>query len=141
MAGGAALMCDNMGFMWANHSGNSRDEYIWTLSKCLETLAEGLGFPIKVFHKRRRTWLGDIVADDLSKNNLDKVRAELPGGVDVSQRVSRVLLNWLTKPAVSMELGRDILKEIKGSSEAEVHVGISYRTAANELGAKFHKDD
>ena len=138
-AGGAALMCDNMGFMWANQSGNSRDEYIWTLSKCLETLAEGLGVPIKVFHTRRRTRLGDVVADDLSKNNLDKVRAVLPSGKDVSRRVSRVLTNWLTKPAVSMELGREILRELKGSSKAEVHVGISYRTAATELGAKFHK--
>ena len=132
-------MCDNMGFMWAYHSGNSRDEYIWTLSKCLETLAEGLGVPIKVFHTRRRTRLGDVVADDLSKNNLDKVRAVLPRGKDVSRRVSRVLTNWLTKPAVSMELGREILRELKGSSKAEVHVGISYRTAATELGAKFHK--
>ena len=38
----------------------------------METLAEGLGVPIKVFHTRRRTRLGDIVADDLSKNNIDK---------------------------------------------------------------------
>ena len=140
-AGGAALMCDNMGFVWANHSGNSRDEYIWTLSKCLDTLAEGLGVPIKVFHTRRRTRLGDTVADDLSKNNLDRVQAILPRGEDISWKVSRVLTNWLTKPFVSTELGREILKELKGSSEAEVHVGISYRTAANELGAKLHKDE
>ena len=52
-----------------------------------------------------------------------------------------MLTNWLTKPAVSMELGREILRELKGSSKAEVHVGISYRTAANELGAKFHNDE
>ena len=52
-----------------------------------------------------------------------------------------MLTNWLTKPSVSMELGHEILKELKGSSEAEVHVSISYRATATELGAEFHKDD
>lgn len=139
-AGGAALMCDNIGFMWAYKNGNSRDEYIWTLSKCLESLSEGLGVPIKVFHTRRRTQLGDMVADDLSKNKLDEVQAALPEGKDISCKVSRVLLDWLTKPRVSMELGREILRELKGSSEAEVQIGVSYRTAATELGAVFHKN-
>ena len=140
-AGGAALMCDNIGFMWAYKNGNSRDEYIWTLSKCLESLSEGLGVPIKVFHTRRRTQLGDMVADDLSKNKLDEVQAALPEGKDISCKVSRVLLDWLTKPRVSMELGREILRELKGSSEAEVQIGVSYRTAATELGAVFHKNE
>ena len=51
-----------------------------------------------------------------------------------------MLLDWLTKPRVSMELGREILRELKGSSEAEVQIGVSYRTAATELGAVFHKN-
>ena len=84
--------------------------------------------------------MGDMVADDLSKNKLDEVQAALPEGKDISCKVSRVLLDWLTKPRVSMELGREILRELKGSSEAEVQIGVSYRTAATELGAVFHKN-
>ena len=52
-AGGAALMIDNLGFVYANNAGCSSDEYLWTLSKCVATLAEGLGVQIKVFHTSR----------------------------------------------------------------------------------------
>ena len=49
-AGGAALMIDNLGFVYASTSGCSANEIIWTLSKALADLAEGLGVPIKVFY-------------------------------------------------------------------------------------------
>ena len=70
-AGGAALLCDNMGFMWAYKNGSSREEHVWTIAKCLCSISQGLGVPIKGFHTRRRTDLGDKLADDLSKNKLE----------------------------------------------------------------------
>ena len=83
-AGGAALMIDNLGFVFANTSGCSTDEVIWTLSKCLATLAEGLGVQIRVFHTGRRTSLGDKVADDLSKGKVGQVMEDLPGSKNIS---------------------------------------------------------
>ena len=78
-AGGAALMIDNLGFVYASTSGCSADEIIWTLSKALADLAEGLGVPIKVFHTSRRTSFGDKVADDLSKGKVQEVMQAMPG--------------------------------------------------------------
>ena len=97
-AGGAALMIDNLGFCYASSSGCSADEIIWTLSKALADLAEGLGVPIKVFHTSRRTSLGDKVADDLSKDKVLDVMQALPGSRDVTTRASRVMLSWLKSP-------------------------------------------
>ena len=50
--------------------------------------------------------------------------------VDVSHRVSRVLMAWLNNPRVTMELGREVLMELKAAAGLNVHVGISYATAA-----------
>ena len=133
-AGGAALMIDNLGFCYANQSGCSTDEIIWTLSKCLATLAEGLGVQIKVFHTGRRTSLGDKVADDLSKGKIGQVMVDIPGSRNISDRVSRTMLTWLRKPKVEMELGRSVLKELAARPGLNVHVGFSYRSAALELG-------
>ena len=136
-AGGAALLCDNMGFMWAYRNGSSSKELVWTLAKCLFSVSQGLGVPVKVFHTRRRTDLGDELADDLSKNKLDSIKQAMPGDSDRSHRVSSVLLKWLENPRVRMELGRDVLMELKAKSKAAVEVGLSYLTAANELGVEW----
>jgi hypothetical protein len=133
-AGGAALMIDNIGFCYANQSGCSTDEIIWTLSKCLATLAEGLGVQIRVFHTGRRTSLGDKVADDLSKGKIGQVMEDLPGSRNVSDRVSKRMLSWLRYPSGDMELGRSVLLELAAKPDLDVHVGFSYRSAARELG-------
>ena len=133
-AGGAALMCDNMGFMWAYKNGSSSEELVWTLAKCLSSISQGLGVPVKVFHTRRRTYLGDELADDLSKNKLESIKHVMPVDSDRSHEVSRVLMKWLENPRERMELGRDVLMELKSKSEAAVEVGLSYLTASNELG-------
>ena len=136
-AGGAALMCDNMGFMWAYKNGSSSEELVWTLAKCLSSISQGLGVPVKVFHTRRRTYLGDELADDLSKNKLESIKHVMPVDSDRSHEVSRVLMKWLENPRVRMELGRDVLMELKAKSKAAVEVGLSYLTASNELGFEW----
>ena len=123
--------------MWAYKNGSSSEELVWTLAKCLFSVSQGLGVPVKVFHTRRRTDLGDELADDLSKNKLDSIKQAMPGDSDRSHRVSSVLLKWLENPRVRMELGRDVLMELKAKSKAAVEVGLSYLTAANELGVEW----
>ena len=130
-------MIDNLGFVYASSSGCSADEIIWTLSKALADLAEGLGVPIKVYHTSRRTSLGDQVADDLSKGKVQEVMQALPGSKDVSARASRVLLSWLQSPAVSMELGRSVLIEMSTDKDLDVQIGISYESAALEMGVNL----
>ena len=123
-------MIDNLGFVYANASGCSTDEHIWTQSKCVSALAEGLGVQMKVFHTSRRTSLGDRVADDLSKGKVELVRQELATLVDISHRVSKILMAWLNSPTVNMELGRDVLMVLKATTGLDVHVGMSYARAA-----------
>ena len=136
-AGGAALMIDNIGFCYASSSGCSEDEILWTLSKALADLAEGLGVPIKIFHTSRRTSLGDRVADDLSKVKVLDVMQEMPGSKDVTGKASRVMLYWLQAPRVDMELGRAVLVELSAQPEMDVQVGLSYEAAALELGVNL----
>ena len=126
-----------MGFMWAYKNGSSSEELVWTLAKCLSSISQGLGVPVKVFHTRRRTDLGDKLADNLSKNKLESIKHAMPGSSDRSHEVSRVLIEWLRNPSVRMELGRDVLMELKTKSKAAVEVGLSYLTAANELGVEW----
>ena len=55
----------------------------------------------------------------------------------VSHRVSRVLMAWLNNPRVAMELDRDMLMELKATIDLNVHVGLSYATAAIEMGVEL----
>ena len=98
-------------------------------------LAKGLGVPIKVFHTSRRTSQSDRIADDLCKGKVDLVRQELTESRDVSTRVSKVML--MQRPKVNMELGRAVLMELSARPGLAVHVGMSYKTAACELGVKL----
>ena len=134
-AGGAAILVDNIGFMWATHNGFSRDEHVWTLVNCLDSLARGLGVRIKVFHTRRRTNLGDQIADDLSKGVLSSLNDSLPGHIDLSSTASKTLLKWIERPMVKFELGRDVLLEVKASMCLDINVGPSYTTMSEEYTA------
>ena len=74
------------------------------------------------------------MADDLSKGKVGQVMEDLPGSKNISDRVSKTLLTWLSKPKVEMELGRSVLLELAANPDLDVHVGVSYRSAALELG-------
>jgi hypothetical protein len=74
------------------------------------------------------------VADDLSKGKVSQVMEDLPGSKNISDRVSKIMLKWLSKPRVEMELGRSVLLELAANPDLDVHVGVSYRSAALELG-------
>ena len=48
-----------------------------------------------------------------------------------------VLLSWLQSPAVSMELGRSVLIEMSTDKDLDVQIGISYESAALEMGVNL----
>ena len=72
-------------------------------------MASGMGVDIKLFHTGRKTTMGERVADALSKENMEEVRAEMPDDIDVS---SRVLGKWLDDPVVTRSLARRGLMEV-----------------------------
>ena len=88
---------------------------------------------IKGFHTSRRT-IGDQLADDLSKGLVGSTATLLPDSVDVSEKVSKVLLHWITDPYVKMELGRSVLLEIQRSIELDIDVGFNNQLVAVEHG-------
>ena len=120
-----SINCDNIGFYWAYRNGTSRDELVWTISKALNDLADGLGIVIQVFYQRRRTDLGDQIVDHLSKGEMTQVEAMWPEGVEWSGKASKVLSKWIEQPRVMVDLGRKLLKELR--DEMVVHVGRDYR--------------
>ena len=124
-------------WIWSHRKGCSSDEHIWTLAKCLADLSVGLGVQIKVFHTRRRTSVGDQLADDLSKGLVHRASDLLTDSVDVSAKVSKVLLNWIADPVVKMDLGRSVLSEIQQTSDLNVDIGFDYKSAAVELGVSL----
>ena len=74
------------------------------------------------------------MADDLSKGKVSQVMEDLPGSKNISDRVSKTMLEWLSLPKVEMELGRSVLLELAANPDLDVHVGVSYKRAAFELG-------
>ena len=79
-------------------------------------------------------WLNNPrVAMELGRDMLMELRAT----TDLSHRVSRVLMAWLNNPRVAMELDRDMLMELKATTDLNVHVGLSYATAAIEMGVEL----
>ena len=61
----------------------------------------------------------------------------MPESKDVSAKASKVLLSWLQAPTVSMELGRSVLVEMSANKDLDVQLGISYESAALEMGVNL----
>ena len=83
------MQVDNLGFVYATESGCSTDEIIYTLSKCLKDVADGLGIQVAVFHTGRRTSVGDQIADDLSKGKLENMEDLMGDSQDVGLGLSK----------------------------------------------------
>ena len=130
-AGAVALYIDNSGFVWAHTKGSSRDDYIYTLAKCLQDFCTGVGVLVKIFHTGRRTSPGERVADALSKGNMREVEDEWPGAVDMSVKRSVVLDRWIQDPRVDRDLARRLLREVQ--SRVEVQIGMDYTMEMEEM--------
>jgi len=130
-AGAVAVFIDNSGFVWAHRKGCSRDEYVWTLAKFMEDFGRGLGVKVKLFHTGRRTSKGERIADALSKGNMEEVKNEMPDGVDVSEKCSKVLNRWIHDPRVDRDLARRVLGEVQ--SKVEVFIGMNITLEMEEM--------
>ena len=130
-AGAVALYIDNSGFVWAHTKGSSRDDYIYTLAKCLQDFCTGIGVLVKVFHTGRRTSADEKVADALSKGNMKEVEEEMPGAMDVSWKKSKVLERWIQDPRVDRDLASKLLREVQ--SRVEVQIGMDYTLEMEEM--------
>jgi hypothetical protein len=91
----------------------------------------GIGVNVRLFHTGRRTSMGERVADALSKGNMQEVRNEMPAGIDVSERSSKVLLRWIGDPRVDRALGRKGLLEVAG--RCNVELGRDYEDDYGEI--------
>jgi hypothetical protein len=91
----------------------------------------GIGVKVKLFHTGRRTSMGERVADALSKGNMKEVMNEMPDGIDVSERSSKVLMNWIRVPRVDRALGRKGLLEVAG--RCNVELGRDYAADYSEI--------
>ena len=127
------MQVDNLGFVYATESGCCTDEIIYTLSKCLKDVADGLGIQVVVFHTGRRTSVGDQIADDLSKGKLENMEDLMGDSQDVGLGLSKELLNWLRFPRVDMDLGRRVLVELARTTNAVVVEGFDFARAAATL--------
>ena len=52
--------------------------------------------------------------------------------MDVSSTASRALLKWIERPMVKFELGREVLLEVKMSTDLDINAGPSYTTLSTE---------
>ena len=55
---------------------------------------------------------------------MKEVEEEMPGAVDVSGRMSKVLERWIQDPRVDRVLASKVLREVQ--TKVEVHVGRDY---------------
>ena len=101
-AGAVAVFIDNSGFVWAHRKGCSRDEYVWTLAKFMEDFGKGLG-----------------------------VKTEMPEGLDVSERCSKVLERWIHGRRVDRDLARRVLGEVQ--SKVDVFIGMNITLEMEEM--------
>ena len=108
--GSVILRVDNTGFVYAFKKGHSRDLFVYTIVKAMRYIADQLEFKIHVIHVSRRTSEGDKIVDYLSKGEDDKVMGLVPG-VSKLDIWSKRLINWIARPVVSFDLGRQIMLE------------------------------
>ena len=122
-ANGAALMVDNIGFMYSTRNGSSHDQFVYTIAKCVHDVATGLGIRAKVYHTSRRSDKGEEVSDHLSKNEIKEMERIWPEGQRIKGKGS-VLERWIKEPRIMTDLGRRVLMEI--STKTVVNMGRDY---------------
>ena len=124
-------MCDNLGFVYANKAGHSKDLHIYTIAKALNDVCLGLGARMKVYHTGRRTSVGDKVVDHLSKHEMEAAANLIPGMSDVSDKLPEAVGEWIRRPLPKQDLGRKVLEELQG--RFPVKLGRDYRQDLEDL--------
>ena len=105
------LRSDNSGFVGAWRSKSGRDPYLHTIIHALFTVERGLDMELHVVKTKRCSDDGELIADQLSKGQIAK--AKRSGKLRRQTVVPQTLMAWLTDPAPTRNLGKNILAEIE----------------------------
>ena len=96
----------------------------------------GVGIGVKSGCSRKvNIELGRDYAADYSEI-MKEVMNEMPAGIDVSERSSKVLMDWIRGPRVDMALGKKGLLEVAG--RCNVELGRDYAADYSEIRGIHH---
>ena len=109
----------NAGACHAFRKGSSKCLYTWTVLKALDDVASGTMSIVSVLKTRRCSGHGEKVADAIAKGDIPSL-ANM-GLVNATwSRPSRVLMDWIKKPVVTPQLGKQLLDELSVVMEVVV---------------------
>ena len=106
------IFTDNIGLCYAFSKGHSRCEYAHTIAKALHYSAVALNVSLKVEKTPRRSDLGEVVADELSKGMVSKALSLMEDPMSESSLVPIVLKEWIRDPYPSRTFGEQIMDEL-----------------------------
>ena len=105
------IFCDNAGTCHSFRKGSCKCLYTWTVLKALDDLASGTMSIVSILKTRRCSGYGENVADAIAKG--DMISLANMGLQKASwSRPSRVLMDWIKKPVVTPNLGKQLLDEL-----------------------------
>ena len=108
------IFSDNSGFVFAFAKGHSKCPYAHSVCKAVHYVGWALNCSVSVEKVPRRSSLGAIIADDLSKGLVESARERMGDPSPCMSRPSTVLYNWLCDPVPTRTLGEKIADELSG---------------------------
>ena len=106
------IKTDNIGFMYAYDKGHSKCEYAHSVCKALHYVAESLNSTLVVVKTPRRSGVGEVVADELSKGNIERAMELMTDAMPSRSYCPRVLGEWISNPYPTRCLGEAIVDEL-----------------------------
>ena len=106
------ILTDNIGLVYAFEKGHSKCLYAHTIAKALHYVSVALNTSLKVEKVKRRSCVGAIVADDLSKGDIPAAISLMDDPSPIQSYKSRVLGEWMEDPKPSRILGENIVEEL-----------------------------
>ena len=108
------ILTDNIGLVYAFQKGHSKCPFAHTVTKALHYVSRALNTSPRVEKVKRRSCIGAIVADDLSKGDIATAMSLMGDPSSIQSYKSRVLSEWLEDPRPSRVLGEEITEELAG---------------------------
>ena len=126
-----AIFCDNAGTCHSFRKGSSKCLYTWTVLKALKDVVSGTMSIVSIFKTRRCSGQGEIIADAIAKGGIPAL--DNIGLANTTWlRPSRVLMDWIKKPVVTPQLGKQLLDELSVSMEVVLPTSCLITQELNE---------
>ena len=112
---GQAIMahCDNSAAVCGFRKRHSKELLAYSALKAANTVAEGLGATLTVGKIKRVSCVGALVADLLSKGDVEQALYYMENAEPEPGFISRTMLRWLESPEPTRVLGEAILLELR----------------------------